>query len=193
MAFTSYQEYITPQSVQLPHTLLSRQNFKLTSLFMTQCSLHQWFTTCVRVSTHHTFFFAIILVQDRSASVNHRFWIRLIIRVQCALHHQNDVNLKFCRDSTHSGVAHSWGVMYSWSYQEVYVLLIISIPYYTHWYSICGQHAVSFFLNSSAQHRENEAEPDSYALICKPFLAENGTSIMQVLWGNMWVVVVILF
>ena len=28
-------------------------------------------------------------------------------------------------------------------------------------YSICGQHAVSFFLNSSAQHRENEAEPDS--------------------------------
>ena len=30
-----------------------------------------------------------------------------------------------------------------------------------HVYSICGQHAVSFFLNSSAQHRENEAEPDS--------------------------------
>ena len=29
------------------------------------------------------------------------------------------------------------------------------------YYSICGQHAVSFFLNSSAQHRENEAEPDS--------------------------------
>ena len=28
-------------------------------------------------------------------------------------------------------------------------------------YSICGQHAVSFFVNSSAQHRENEAEPDS--------------------------------
>ena len=28
-------------------------------------------------------------------------------------------------------------------------------------YSICGQHAVSFFLNSSAQHRENEAEPES--------------------------------
>ena len=28
-------------------------------------------------------------------------------------------------------------------------------------YSICGQHAVSFFLNSSAQHRGNEAEPDS--------------------------------
>ena len=27
--------------------------------------------------------------------------------------------------------------------------------------SICGQHAVSFFLNSSAQHRENEAESDS--------------------------------
>ena len=24
-----------------------------------------------------------------------------------------------------------------------------------------------------------------YALICKPFLAENGTSIMHVLWGNM--------
>ena len=28
-------------------------------------------------------------------------------------------------------------------------------------YSICGQHAISFFLNSSAQHRGNEAEPDS--------------------------------
>ena len=33
----------------------------------------------------------------------YRFRIRLIIRVQCALHHQNDVNLKFCRDSTHTG------------------------------------------------------------------------------------------
>ena len=32
---------------------------------------------------------------------------------------------------------------------------------YIYIYSICGQHAVSFFLNSSAQHRENEAEPDS--------------------------------
>ena len=29
------------------------------------------------------------------------------------------------------------------------------------YHSICGQHAVSFFLNSSAQHRGNEAEPDS--------------------------------
>ena len=28
-------------------------------------------------------------------------------------------------------------------------------------YSICRQHAVSFFVNSSAQHRKNEAEPDS--------------------------------
>ena len=28
-------------------------------------------------------------------------------------------------------------------------------------YSICGQRAVSFFVNSPAQHRENEAEPDS--------------------------------
>ena len=32
---------------------------------------------------------------------------------------------------------------------------------YIYIYSICGQHAVSFFLNSSAQHRGNEAEPDS--------------------------------
>ena len=32
---------------------------------------------------------------------------------------------------------------------------------YIYIYSICGQHAVSFFLNTSAQHRGNEAEPDS--------------------------------
>ena len=43
-------------------------------------------------------------------SVHHTFRIRLIIRVQCASHHKNDVNLKFCRDSTHSRVAHSGGL-----------------------------------------------------------------------------------
>ena len=40
---------------------------------------------------------------------------------------------------------------------SVYIYIYI----YIYIYSICGQHAVSFFLNSSAQHRENEAEPDS--------------------------------
>ena len=42
-----------------------------------------------------------------------------------------------------------YGVRYKYIYIYIYI------------YSICGQHAVSFFLNSSAQHRGNEAEPDS--------------------------------
>ena len=50
------------------------------------------------------------LYRIRWALVYHRFRIRLTIRVQCALHHKNDVNLKFCRDTTHSRVAHSWGL-----------------------------------------------------------------------------------
>ena len=40
-------------------------------------------------------------------------------------------------------------------------MMTVCVCMYVCMYSICGQHAVSFFLNSSAQHRGNEAEPDS--------------------------------
>ena len=67
------------------------------------------YNMCTGVNVSHVFL-CNNLYRIRWALVHHRFRIRLIIRVQCALHHRNDVNLKFCWDSTHSRVAHSWGL-----------------------------------------------------------------------------------
>ena len=64
------------------------------------------YNMCTGVNASHVFL-SNNLYRIRRASVHHTFRIRLIIRLQCALHHKNDVNLKFCRDSTHSRVAHS--------------------------------------------------------------------------------------
>ena len=69
------------------------------------------YNMCTGVDASHVFLWNN-LCGIRRALVHHRFRIRVIIRVQCALHHffLNDVNLKFCRDRTHSPIAHSWGL-----------------------------------------------------------------------------------
>ena len=105
------QEYITPQSVQLPHTLPAvPTEFQVDVIIYDAMLLAPViYNMCTGVNASHVFL-CNNLYRIRLASVNHRFRIRLIIRVQCALHHQNDVNLKLCRDSTHSRVAHSGGL-----------------------------------------------------------------------------------
>ena len=113
--FESEQEYTTPQECATPPYPAVPTEFQVDVIINDAMLLAPViYNMCTDINSSHVFL-CNNLYRIRRVLVHHRFRIRLTIRVQCALHHKNDINLKFCRDSTHSGVAHSWGVMYSWS------------------------------------------------------------------------------
>ena len=112
-----HQEYITPHECATPTYPAVSTEFQVDVIIIYDAMLlapviH---SMCTGVSASHALLWNN-LYRIRWALVHHRFRVHLIIRVQCALHHKNEVNVKFCRDSTHSRVSHSWGggVIYSW-------------------------------------------------------------------------------